>query len=203
MGDGHGKWHYPAEDICKYWGKEWRREKPLPDGEKDRIWTPPCHTDDILYAQETFCIDSLSDIIGTGRVCYKADGTYSDFCFNPKRYEIMRRAQLKSGWISSRNMPREIARVFLRVTDVRVERLQDITPKQAQAEGCKGWFVATTRDWDKNPDYITEYRSVWGRSIKKADLLLYGWAANPFVWVIQFERISKEEAFKQAKYISR
>ncbi len=100
-------------------------------------------------------------------------------------------------WTPSIHMTKEAARLFLRVTNVRVERLQEITDEQAAAEGCKGWFVATKREWDKNPDYITEFRSVWNSTLKKADLPRYGWDADPWVWVIEFERIGKEEALEK------
>ena len=91
-------------------------------------------------------------------------------------------------------MPREAARIFLRVTEVRAERLQDITEDQAQAEGVKGWMIATDRDWDKNPNHRIAFLHVWNQTIKKGDFALYSWDANPWVWVIEFERISREEA---------
>ena len=109
-------------------------------------------------------------------------------------------------WRPSIHMPREATRIFLRVTAVRVERLQDITEEQALAEGI---FL-------DSPDFIPTYhyskekcnvpgegwstarecflRGLWGSTIKPADRARYGWAANPWVWVIEFERISKEEA---------
>jgi hypothetical protein len=88
-------------------------------------------------------------------------------------------------WKPSIHMPREAARLFLRVTDVRVERLQDINldppgPKnQVVREGLR---------------YLSDFIAVWDRTIKPADLHLYGWDANPWIQVIEFERISKDEA---------
>lgn len=76
-------------------------------------------------------------------------------------------------------MPREAARIFLRVTDVRVERLQDMPPYDIAFEGFR-----------KQKDFI----ALWDSTIKPADRVLYGWAANPWVWVIEFEKISREEA---------
>ncbi len=162
-----------------------------PNGES--VFQPIYRPGDILYVRETFRIDYLSNIPGSGRIHYKADDTYADFSFSPARYEMMRRAQLKPGWRPNENMPHEAARIFLRVTDVRVERLQEIANEQAQAEGVKGWMVATDRDWDKNPNYILAFRYAWDSTIKKADRALYGWEADPWVWVIEFERISREE----------
>ena len=89
-------------------------------------------------------------------------------------------------WHPSIHMPKEAARIFLRVTAVRVERLQDITEEQAKAEGaCNGFPF---------DDYIDGFKCIWDCTLKLADYNLYGWEANPWVWVIEFERISKEEA---------
>lgn len=90
-------------------------------------------------------------------------------------------------------MPREAARIFLRVTNVRVEQLKDITPEQIDAEGCKEWAysAATGEPLPSGPSW---FRVTWDRTIKPADLPRYGWEANPWVWVIEFERIGKVEA---------
>ena len=98
-------------------------------------------------------------------------------------------------WKPSIHMPREAARLFLRVTDVRVERLQDIDDDGAKAEGANyqdgknvGWEEKMRRT------AIDRFAEIWDNTIKPADLHLYGWEANPWVWVIEFERISKDEA---------
>ena len=82
-------------------------------------------------------------------------------------------------WRSSIYMPREAARIFLWVTDVRVERLQEIDDDGIVSEG-----LAIGDPFDE----------LWDSTIKKADRALYGWEADPWVWVIEFERISREEA---------
>lgn len=82
-------------------------------------------------------------------------------------------------WKPSIYMPREAARIFLLVTCIRVERLQDCGNMQAKDEGCVS---------------CSQFARVWDSTIKPADLHLYGWEANPWVWVIEFERISKDEA---------
>lgn len=98
------------------------------------------------------------------------------------------------------HMPKEAARIFLRVTDVRVERLQDITEEQAKAEGaCKAYPYTdpTTGKTEYVQDKLGTYRGgfscVWDSAIKPADRALYGWEANPWVWVIAFKRIRKDE----------
>lgn len=148
-----------------------------------RYMPEPYRPGDILYVRETFKIDYLSNIPGSGRIRYKADDTYGDFTFAPERYEMMRRAQLKSGWRPNENMPREAARIFLRVTDVRVGRLQ-----QARYFDCLNEGVPY-KQFEK--DIISDFSAVWDSTIKPADRALYGWEANPWVWVIEFERCEK------------
>lgn len=157
----------------------------------------PYQPGDVLWVRETFRVDYLSDIVGSGRVQYKADGSYADIYFEAARYDMMRRAQSKPGWRPNENMPREVARIFLLVTGVRVERLQDITPDQIDAEGCKEWsYSATTgKPLPSGPSW---FRIAWDNTIKSADRATCGWEANPWVWVIEFERISKEEAINGA-----
>ena len=83
-------------------------------------------------------------------------------------------------WKPSIHMPKEAARIWLKVTDVRVERLQDMTDDDAEAEGCFD-YTSTALGF---PD-------VWDSTIKKSDLDRYSWDANPWVWVIEFERCEK------------
>ena len=163
-----------------------RVAKPQPKKEVDKIalerFHKPYRPGDILYVRETFKIDFLSNIPGSGKIHYKADDTYSDFTFAPERYEMMRRAQLKPGWRPNENMPREAARIFLRVMDVRVEKLRHISDTACMAEGI-------TCAW--NVDLPDAFAEMWDSTIKPADRTLYGWDANPWVWVIEFERTEK------------
>lgn len=102
---------------------------------------------------------------------------------------------LQFRWHPSIHMPREAARLFLRVTDVRVERVQDITYWDCLSEGI------TEEDIEERganaPDASAKwlYAKTWDSTIKPAARDLYGWDANPWVWVIEFERISEEEAY--------
>lgn len=134
-------------------------------------YRPPYRPGDILYVRETWARSMA------GTYLYKATDT----------------PLILDGWCPSIHMPREAARIFLRVTEVRVERLQDITEEQARAEGVKGWMVATDRDWDKNPNHLLAFRHAWNSTLKKSDRALYGWDANPWVWAIEFERCEKSE----------
>ena len=158
----------------------------------------------MLWVRETFRVDYLSNIIGSGRVRYKADGSYADIHFSADRYDMMRRAQRKPGWRPNENMPREAARIFLRVKNIQVERLQDIDCAGALAEGCdgrcdcpssgaEGVLSCITKDFS-----IERFQTVWDETIPKHPNKFkrypYYWNDNPWVWVIEFEKISKEEA---------
>ena len=104
-------------------------------------------------------------------------------------------------WHPSNHMPKEAARIWLKVTDVRVERLQDITYDGALREGAQGIrcdHVAfgehgctdcMNTGWIEPPQ--VEFMQIWNSTIKKSDIDRYGWDANPYVWVIEFERCEK------------
>lgn len=90
-------------------------------------------------------------------------------------------------WKPSIHMPKEAAHIWLKVTNVRVERLQEITEVQAQAEGCNSGLLTgacTARG---------QFEDLWNSTVKKSDLDRYGWDASPWVWVIEFERCEKLE----------
>ncbi len=137
----------------------------------------PYQVDDILYVRETWGRYSICEGI-MPTIYYKANGNAPD----------------KIKWISSIHMPKEAARIFLRVTDVRVERLQDITEEQAICEGCNGVFCGSGENigdgWEVTP--VDEYIPLWNSTVKKSDIDKYGWNANPWVWVVEFERVEVE-----------
>ena len=100
------------------------------------------------------------------------------------------------GWRPSIHMPKKAARIFLKVTDVRIERLQDITEEQARKEGCITYNDKVENKKFKNVlefDLTTKdaFVDLWGSTIKKQDLDIYGWKANPWVWVIELELIKR------------
>ena len=139
-------------------------------GTNDKIVGPywsPCQPGDILYVRETWFKDA-------GRYMFKAN--YSD---GEKFYRSGKEVQIR--WRPSIHMPKEAARLFLRVKDVQVERLQDITEEEKLKEGAPhGWGQYN-------------FYELWDSTIKKGDLPTYGWSANPWVFVIEFERISRED----------
>ncbi len=92
-------------------------------------------------------------------------------------------------WKPSIHMPKEAARIWLKVIDVRVERLQEITAESALTEGADKYIHANgTLNEDQT---ITSFIGIWNSTIKESDLDRYGWDANPYVWVISFERCAK------------
>lgn len=106
-------------------------------------------------------------------------------------------------WRPSIHMPKEAARIWLKVTDVRVERLQSITEEGAIREGAEGEECHHTNvgafgctdcmntGWIEPPH--VEFMQIWDSTIKKSDLDRYGWDANPYVFVIQFVKIDRPE----------
>ena len=154
----------------------------------NKVIKPPYRTGDILYVRETWDNEPVSPGGHTrlsGVYYYKADGD-------------LRPEEWRGNWRPSIHMPKEAARLFLRVMDVRVERLQSITPEQIDAEGYKEWAYSATTG-ELLPSSPTWLKIAWNRTVKRSELPVYGWEANPWVWVIEFKRISGEEAKRRPK----
>lgn len=153
---------------------------------------------DILFVSETWTIHDLNDGAHCMMIRYRADGsTALQVEFPPSRYAKFEKFYYKNGWQSSYFMPREAARLFLRVTDVRLERLQDITEEQAVKEGCLDevpFIFIPKGEYHKIPTARDKFVDLWNSTVNKSEVDYYGWNANPWVWVYEFERISKEEA---------
>lgn len=91
-------------------------------------------------------------------------------------------------WRPSIHMPKEAARIFLRVKDVRVERLDDMREEDAMAEGFADSSAGTYSPLER-------FSILWDKTIKREDLREYGWHANPWVWTITFERCERPEGW--------
>ena len=147
---------------------------------------PPYQQDDIMYVKETW--HKYKKRVGKGKSCYMAE-------FYGYKASIANSEDAEERWKPSIHMPKEAARIWLKVTDIRVERLQDITEEQAKSEGfepimsTKGSSFYTS--W-QGPS-VENFKYFWNSTIKKKDLPLYGWNANPWVWVIEFEQCKKPE----------
>ena len=155
---------------------------------------------DILWVRETWQQEcELIQIAGgdwsnaylnaTGNYVYKSDNIIL-----PSETETF------SKWKPSIFMPKEACRIFLKVTDVRVERLQDISEKDAKAEGIerdKNGFMPT-------PDKFWAFDgSALFNSAKDAFAHLWkkinrenSWKENPWVWVYTFERVERPHDFR-------
>lgn len=161
----------------------------------------PYHHGDILYVRETWTKLWYVDANGYAHFdkpmyYYAADGNPDITFVDADGYHA---DDQRIRWHPSIHMPKEAARLFLRVTDVRVERLHDITPEQARAEGVipNMWDSANESYGYVKSKYVRAFEGIWKTTIKPADLPLYGWDVNPWVWVIEFERISKEDAIRK------
>ncbi|MBP3406742.1 MAG: hypothetical protein J6N18_11615 [Kiritimatiellae bacterium] len=159
----------------------------------------PCNPGDILWVRETWVFDSGDEDYGTGCFMYKADMPIHIDAKDTAHGDDVDITSEDYKWHPSIHMPKEAARIFLRVKDVRVERLQDITVLDAINEGCCGTICdhadanpelgctdCYNTGWLERPE--TEFALLWDTTVKKADLPVYGWEANPWVWVIKFER---------------
>jgi len=159
----------------------------------DYVYRQPYLTSDILYVLEPWkCRKRPNTSTLSYEVVFK-DGSIINFQFaDRKRFDKWRKYWDKpdNQWQSPYFMPREAARIFLRVTSVWVERLQDMTIEDSLREGVK----LSVKGCVAGEPPLTPFALVWDSTIKKADRPLYGWEANPWVWVLTFERISKEEA---------
>lgn len=138
--------------------------------------TCPICTGDILYVRETW---------------KKAPNGYY-------YYEDWQRNDIAdiTKWKPSIHMPKEAARIWLKVTDVKIERLQDVTEDGAKAEGAidnRGFIHSPENEYDRIHTAREHFIRIWNSTIKKSNLNRYGWDASPWVWVIEFERCEKPE----------
>ncbi len=140
---------------------------------------PKYKINDVLYIRETFFKSRYE-------FYYKADN----------RWITLKNLGISFKWKPSIHMPKEAARIFLRITNVRVERLQYITEEQAKAEGCylPCYEVKTGKE---SSDNIALFKIIWNSTIHKSKMDQYGWDANPWVFVYEFDVISKDKAMKE------
>lgn len=146
------------------------------EGRNDRIFSAennwPINTGDILWVRETWRPIEASSA-GWCRIEYKAGGT-EDF------KKVIAVPKYQEPWHPSIHMPKQAARIFLRVKDVRVDRLRNMGYSDLANEGFGSW---------------ERFISLWDSTIKPEDGYLYDWNANPWVWVIEFERCEKPEGW--------
>ena len=139
----------------------------------DEVACPYGSPGDILWVREKH--HKLIDC-ETGK--FKRYDYYADM---PEKFH----KEFPSKWKPSIHMPKEACRLFLKITNVRVERLKDITEMDAIFEGCM--------QYDKNTDWMTAlygFELLW-KKINGEN----SWNSNPWVWVIEFEKVEKPENF--------
>ncbi|WP_283700703.1 hypothetical protein [Clostridium perfringens] len=161
---------------------------------------PPYKVGDILYVRETW--KKYKKRIGEGDSCrlvefysYKADEDKQD---NPSEF-------YESKWKPSIHMPKEAARIFLKVTSVRAERLKDITDKGCLSEGIREFTKdGIVKKYDTEPNMHTwqemprtpkgAFEKLWNSTVN-VKKYWDGWTNlfeyNPWVWVIEFEKVEK------------
>lgn len=130
----------------------------------------PYQVGDILYVRETWC--NVNKPGHEPEYYYFAD-TLDSGC------EDYIASEWK--WRPSIHMPKKAARIFLRVTNVKANRLTEMTEKDAKAEGAR---VATNMSGIM---YRLDFIKIWESTLKPSDFDRYKWDANPWVWVIEFE----------------
>lgn len=156
---------------------------------------PPYQVGDILYVRETWerfeCWNCEGD--GRGNCPKEPKKSVLDKTCGCYMYRATDEISGDAKWHPSIHMPKEAARIWLKVTDIRVERLQEITEDGAKAEGAN-WKNGKNVGWEEKMRHtaIERFAEIWESTIKKSDIDRYGWEANPWVWVIEFERCDKE-----------
>lgn len=173
---------------------------------------PPYQPGDTMYVRETWRVgawDIRNQMIafdykdGTcGELTYIHDRELFERLVNQSREDarkakceyngvdfIWEKGKSPCRWHPSIHMPKEAARIWLNVKDVRAERLQEITIDGIRNEGLTSMAVHA----GDMEIALSEWKNLWNSTIKKSDIDRYGWNANPWVWVIEFERCEKPE----------
>lgn len=158
----------------------------------------PYKPGDILYVRETWehfeCCCCEGDEHGN---CYREpQQSVLNKSYGCYMYRATDEIYGDARWHPSIHMPKEAARIWLRVTNVKVERLQEITEDGAKSEGAidsRGFILSPDNEYNRMHTAREHFTEIWNSTIKGSDLDRYGWDANPWVWVIEFERCEKPE----------
>lgn len=213
----------PDGSYGKYGTKGWRGMLPdRGDGNEYCIEVrPPCEPGDILWVRETWCDPEPDNYMVP--VFYKADMPMHWDAEDTALGEAVCITEDEFKWRPSIHIPKDFARIFLRVKDVRVEQLRNGFFKEGTAilevqkegvdigETCRTCLenygcpccIDSDGDIDEcrdpecgeldNPRDV--FARLWDSTIKPAERYEYGWAANPWVWVIEFERCERQADF--------
>lgn len=170
---------YPTPERCSPYG--------VPG---DRLWVREAYAiDDYRYLPGCGSLRERPADLDPRSLYYRADG---DCCAQIPECQCQsgvggRRARF---WRSARYMPRWASRILLEVTDVRIERVQDISEADARAEGTSLTAIAGTVNGQPAELHPMSHKQAFGwlwDSINEKRGL--GWNANPWVWIVEFERV--------------
>lgn len=166
-------------DVDAILNSPYHKEHPEVDDKQiiSKLCMPPYQPGDILYVRETW--HKYKKRVGKGEGCHIAE-------FYGYRASIANSEDANEPWKPSIHMPKEAARIWLKVKDVRVERLQEISGGDLIKEGIdlfQSNYVRVAFD---------EFKNLWNSTIKQSYLDRYGWDASPWVWVIEFTKIDKQ-----------
>lgn len=153
--------------------------KPQPDNQNYEIECPYGQPGDRLYVKETHVIEKIEFFSGCfyADIMYKADNYKAlNARITNDEYEKYIKRKYPHRITSGLYMYRSFSRINLEITNIRIERLQDITEEDARAEGCP----------DSWSNALNWYNTLWNFINKNRG---YGWDLNPWVWVVEFRRI--------------
>lgn len=140
-------------------------------------------TSDAEYSHEAW----LEEMEPSERGCHIYLDTFARFFYRADEDDAEIMEQIRGIWRPSIHMPKAAARLFLRVTDVRAVRLQDMTAADAYREGIR--YAGESTQFEA----LKRFKALWDSTVKKSDIDRFGWEANPWVWVIEFERCEKPD----------
>lgn len=182
-----------------YTGKNWDKEIKCPHGvDGDRLWVRENYG--VSWGQGAFidpCLNYQADMTKTPIL-----GELLEFW---KTFYLKKRSKPwnPDTWKPSIYLPREFCRLLLKLKNIRVERLKDISEKDAMAEGikCFGYDHGSIGFWTErlalgamHTTAVFAFRNLWDSingQPRKKDGPDISWKANPWVWVIEFERIER------------
>lgn len=140
---------------------------------------------DRLWVQEGHRIDEVFSGLSAQGI-YLADNQPFEMVLSADEYEKYSKRKFPNRPTPGRFMYRSLFRINLEIVNVRVERVQDISEKDAMVEGALALTTYYDNSGTEMPDYKAGFQILWD-SINKASG--FGWDVNPWVWVVEFRRI--------------
>ena len=132
---------------------------------------------DLIWVKETFAYDGAESRHIEYRATWKCE----------RDFPGVKCEHGPNKWKPSIFMPRWASRISLEITDVRSEKLQEITTKDAIAEGVRSYPGITYQHLNET-EPLNDFKRLWDSlNLKRG----YGWCVNPFVWVISFNEIGR------------